>query len=1190
MKQGILVIGTVLSLALFCEVSGRAAGDISPSFDSTKGPDPIVDCNSNGQDDSKDVAIGRGSRLFSDDFDDKLEDKWIATGLWHLEEYDCLADAPPDQDPPSKSRAAYNKGKDDCTYNTGARNYGVLEMNTSVTLPSLGGEIEWWNWIETEDLPGVDTWLVQVSDDNGATWKTILDGQSKSEPTWTQYVVPFPPEYNGKQVKVRFFFDTRDKYSNDFGGWYIDSFAIYGYDRYSEDCNSNGIPDECEPDCNANGIPDECDLTTGTSTDCNGNGIPDECDANDEVTTTSPKFEPFDADHSPVSWTVPHPAPARSSVRLRLTAQGTLGTSFDNRIDVYVNNTLAGQPSIRLVKSPCGSGMKDLILSGSLFNQLTNNGAKDAEFRFEAGPDISPRCESSYLQVSLAYLTHGEGKDCNANNVPDECDIQSGTSRDCNANGVPDECDIAQGTSPDCNANGVPDECDIEYRTSADCNANGVPDECDIAQGTSPDCNANGVPDECDIEYRTSGDCNANGVPDECDIAAGLSEDCDLGGVPDECEIQKDSASCGGELTATAFWFDDFENPAADRWTTVTLSGKCTWQYPPPDMWLYPFSGRLHLWGGRLGDVSDSAIEMKEFVEIPTTVPSYLSFKHFYDFEAFPANFDGGIIEYLTDDAGTTWTDIGPFIETNGYRGTIASGYHNPLQGRDAFVCTSLGYITTRINLTPLAGKKIKIRFRVGTDWAGFSNGWFIDDVQFSICEFKTDQKIDNDFVGSPLGWTELSRIPQAGNYARTAYDAEECSLCSWVTPDASRYRVVGWFTDAGARLPYGAVGPQNFVRAKFYVYAKGQDNPAQLNTIPNFRMRVANRFAVNSMLEVNAHVNASSGDEPITLEVRPSQDPSRPSLYRIDFDPIDVPQLVNNPWTESILRGFEAYALDPQDSGYVCLAESSIGVYPKSFVTPEKSALMWLKTYQTGPSDAGDFSFSNPDTQIDLVSLLITGDGTPPIRDYDITPGVWADVRGLTMDSTDFDNYLDGYRIGVVSVDLGAGQNAQRVRVEPGKEYMVRYHVTSSQHSNRNPQLRLRARCLRFGWVQKLEIGGAWAINTPEHVALASQSLPGIGCMNPDKIGSENGGWYTLLIHSPLDPDIRPEVEGSVCDKMPNLCSQPGPGSPNASIRDLKVGVDLIDTMSTSIYKDLEAGNFTVDRIEVFSFNRIPD
>jgi hypothetical protein len=46
----------------------------------------------------------------------------------------------------------------------------------------------------------------------------------------------------------------------------------------SEDCNQNGVPDECEPDCNRNGVADGCDLSAGTSGDCNGNAVPDECD------------------------------------------------------------------------------------------------------------------------------------------------------------------------------------------------------------------------------------------------------------------------------------------------------------------------------------------------------------------------------------------------------------------------------------------------------------------------------------------------------------------------------------------------------------------------------------------------------------------------------------------------------------------------------------------------------------------------------------------------------------------------------------------------------------------------------------------------------------------------------------------------------------------------------------------------
>ncbi len=45
----------------------------------------------------------------------------------------------------------------------------------------------------------------------------------------------------------------------------------------SLDCNTNGIPDQCEFDCNQNGVADDCDIASGTSNDCNLDSVPDEC-------------------------------------------------------------------------------------------------------------------------------------------------------------------------------------------------------------------------------------------------------------------------------------------------------------------------------------------------------------------------------------------------------------------------------------------------------------------------------------------------------------------------------------------------------------------------------------------------------------------------------------------------------------------------------------------------------------------------------------------------------------------------------------------------------------------------------------------------------------------------------------------------------------------------------------------------
>ncbi len=83
--------------------------------------------------------------------------------------------------------------------------------------------------------------------------------------------------------------------------------------------------------------------------------------------------------------------------------------------------------------------------------------------------------------------------DCNANTIPDGCEIASGAAEDCDDNDIPDACDIANGAS-DVNVNGVPDPCEVD-----DCNGNGVDDGDDVTNGTSNDCNANMTPDECEV-------------------------------------------------------------------------------------------------------------------------------------------------------------------------------------------------------------------------------------------------------------------------------------------------------------------------------------------------------------------------------------------------------------------------------------------------------------------------------------------------------------------------------------------------------------------------------------------------------------------------------------------------------------------------------------------------------------------
>lgn len=444
--------------------------------------------------------------------------------------------------------------------------------------------------------------------------------------------------------------------------------------------------------------------------------------------------------------------------------------------------------------------------------------------------------------------------------------------------------------------------------------------------------------------------------------------------------------------------------------------------------------------------------------------------------------------------------------------------------------------------------------------------------------------------AGAATGWSTLGM--NTPGMAVSFYDQANTAMSTLVYPDATHYRVSGFVSNKSEWLPYSTLGTGNIARIKYYVYASGQANPTALNTIPNFRIRAANRFAVNSMLEVLHHQNADVINDPLAQELRPSSDPANPSVYRVDLDPVDVPYLVQNSANEGIMRGFEAYSLDPQDNGYLSMSESVMGSYPATTIAPGSVAAS--KVYQPTASDAGGLKVLSALTDLSN-SVLIPTTNPGEFMQIDLLapanqqPTYSEGAGGVTLSTV----AVATNRVGIVGREFFPGSDqTQRVRVEQGKQYSVRFHVTSTQQSNRNAQIRLRARAVKFAWNQKLEIGGAWATGSAANSSIAQQALPGIGCQNPDKNGTENGGWYTVLMNTPLSNDIRPEfgISAGISARMPNIAGQPGPGANQASRRDLRVAADLIDTLSAGANKDLEQGQVTIDKIEVRTFTSVAD
>jgi len=142
--------------------------------------------------------------------------------------------------------------------------------------------------------------------------------------------------------------------------------------------------------------------------------------------------------------------------------------------------------------------------------------------------------------------------------------------------------------------------------------------------------------------------------------------------------------------------------------------------------------------GEAVGRVADFALVSPE-LQVGQGALSF-SFRHRYSFETSGGEyFDGGVIE-LSEDGGQRWTDIGESIVLNGYTGVLTpyEGNVNPLVGRRAFRGASFAFsqnqwVTTNVNLgTRYAGKTVHIRFRIGTDEAVGTAGWFIDSIGFT--------------------------------------------------------------------------------------------------------------------------------------------------------------------------------------------------------------------------------------------------------------------------------------------------------------------------------------------------------------------------------------------------------------------------------------------------------------------------
>ena len=183
--------------------------------------------------------------------------------------------------------------------------------------------------------------------------------------------------------------------------------------------------------------------------------------------------------------------------------------------------------------------------------------------------------------------------------------------------------------------------------------------------------------------------------------------------------------------------FDSVTPPALPAdWEATNAQG-------PPPLWVTSNSGvpmppaNTPPNAAFIDDPAEVSDKRLDSLHLPFFRPQ-LTFRHNFNLEASDVDaslgFDGAVLEISTD-GGNTFQDItalGSFV-MGGYNRTIASNRGSPIAGRHAWSGSSDGFITTVVNI-PWWAMQGRLRWRMGSDISGSSDGWRVDTVNVAAC------------------------------------------------------------------------------------------------------------------------------------------------------------------------------------------------------------------------------------------------------------------------------------------------------------------------------------------------------------------------------------------------------------------------------------------------------------------------
>ena len=140
---------------------------------------------------------------------------WTSQGLWHISQHRSA----------STSHAWYFGQEVQRTYDIGTAQGGLISPAIYLT-PGYCYTLSYWSWhsTETQDPDTYDLKEVYISTNGGTSW-TRLEQLRGSYSDWHERQIDLS-NYSGSNIKIRFYFNSRDGLYNNYEGWYVDDIKL----------------------------------------------------------------------------------------------------------------------------------------------------------------------------------------------------------------------------------------------------------------------------------------------------------------------------------------------------------------------------------------------------------------------------------------------------------------------------------------------------------------------------------------------------------------------------------------------------------------------------------------------------------------------------------------------------------------------------------------------------------------------------------------------------------------------------------------------------------------------------------------------------------------------------------------------------------------------------------------------------